>query len=110
MTQTQQPTGDTTMYRNVEVEMNAILEDVIENGRAESQSELENEFAFAAPDLEANARLIAAAPELLNMLQRMTDECNPQHITPDGITASAPCLLTLEHARAAIAAATGAGE
>ncbi len=47
---------------------------------------------------EANARLIAAAPELLNMLQRMVDE------TGGG---SSPCLLTSEHARAAIAKAKG---
>ena len=40
-----------------------------------------------------NARLIAAAPDLLNMLQRMVDE------TGGG---AAPCLLTLEHARAAL--------
>lgn len=45
----------------------------------------------------ANARLIAAAPDLLNMLQRMLDE------TGDGT--SQPCLLTLEQARAAIAKA-----
>lgn len=48
----------------------------------------------------ANARLIAAAPELLNMLQRMIDE------TGGGC---APCELTREHARAAIAKATGGG-
>lgn len=41
-----------------------------------------------------NARLIAAAPDLLNMLQRMVDE------TSGG---AAPCPLTLEHARAALA-------
>jgi len=44
----------------------------------------------------ANTKLIAAAPELLNMLQRMTDETNGGGI---------PCLLTLEQARAAIAKA-----
>ena len=47
---------------------------------------------------EANARLIAAAPDLLNMLQRMADE------TAGGFP---PCLLTLEQARAAIAKAEG---
>lgn len=45
---------------------------------------------------DANARLIAAAPDLLNMLQRMADEG----------AAGQPCPLTLEHARAAIAKAT----
>jgi len=55
----------------------------------------------------ANARLIAAAPDLLNMLQRMIDECGQTRVAPEGILASAPCLLTLEHARAAIAIATG---
>ena len=56
---------------------------------------------------EANAQLIAAAPDLLNMLRRIVDECIPYHFTPDGIRASAPCLLTLEHARAAITKAKG---
>lgn len=55
----------------------------------------------------ANAHLIAAAPELLNMLQRMIDECGQTRVAPEGILASAPCLLTLEHARAAIAKAKG---
>jgi hypothetical protein len=45
---------------------------------------------------EANARLIAAAPDLLNMLQRMVDESSGD---------SKPCLLTLEHARAALSKA-----
>ena len=47
---------------------------------------------------EANARLIAAAPDLLNMLQRMIDESED---------CGRPFLLTLEHARAAIAKAEG---
>ena len=47
---------------------------------------------------EANARLIAAAPDLLNMLRRMADE------TAGG---GVPCLLTLEQARAAISKARG---
>jgi len=55
----------------------------------------------------ANAALIAAAAELLAMLQRMIDECGQTRVAPEGILASAPCLLTLEHARAAIAKATG---
>lgn len=46
----------------------------------------------------ANARLIAASPDLLNMLQRMLDETSGGGV---------PCLLTLEHARNAIAKATG---
>ena len=46
----------------------------------------------------ANARLIAAAPDLLNMLQRMVDE------TSGG---GKPCLLTLEQARAALEKARG---
>lgn len=50
---------------------------------------------------DANARLIAAAPELLNMLQRMYDETNG---------GGTPCLLTLEHAVVAIAKATGGAE
>lgn len=51
-----------------------------------------------APDADANARLIAAAPDLLNMLERMVAE------TTGGF---APCLLTLEHARNALAKAKG---
>ena len=46
----------------------------------------------------ANARLIAASPDLLNMLQRMVDE------TSGG---GEPCLLTLEQARAALEKARG---
>jgi hypothetical protein len=49
-------------------------------------------------EIEANARLIAAAPSLLNMLQRMVDE------TAGG---GRPCLCTLEHARNALAQAKG---
>lgn len=52
---------------------------------------------------EANARLIAAAPDLLNMLQRVMDE----YLMRDP-TAGHVALLTLEHARAAIAKAKGA--
>jgi len=55
----------------------------------------------------ANAAIIAAAPELLNMLQRMIGECGQTRVAPEGILAGAPCLLTLEHARAAIAKAKG---
>jgi hypothetical protein len=47
---------------------------------------------------EADARLIAAVPDLLNMLQRMVDE------TAGG---GVPCLLTLEQARAVIRKAEG---
>ena len=47
---------------------------------------------------EKNAELIAAAPSLLNMLQRMLDE------TSGG---GRPCLCTLEHARNALAQAKG---
>jgi len=47
---------------------------------------------------EHDARLIAAAPSLLNMLQRMVDE------TAGG---GRPCLCTLEHARNALAQAKG---
>lgn len=36
--------------RNVEVEMAKIIQDVIENGRAADQTELENEFEFAASE------------------------------------------------------------
>jgi hypothetical protein len=41
--------------------------------------------------------------ELCNMLQRMVDETSSTRVAPEGILASAPCLLTLEHARAALA-------
>lgn len=52
------------------------------------------------PDSQiANGHLIAAAPLLLTMLQRMIDE------TFGGAT---PCLLTHEQARNAVAKATGA--
>lgn len=47
--------------------------------------------------------LLAERDELRNMLQRMVDECGMTRIAPEGIVASAPCLLTLEHARAALA-------
>jgi hypothetical protein len=56
--------------------------------------------AHTIKERDANARLIAAAPDLLNMLQRMFDE------TAGG---GEPCLLTLEQARAAIANAKGEG-
>jgi hypothetical protein len=46
-----------------------------------------------APEGKANALLIAAAPSLLNMLQRMVDETNG---------GGKPCLCTLEHAKNAI--------
>jgi hypothetical protein len=49
-------------------------------------------------DWRDNARLIASAPSLLTMLRRMLDE------TSGG---GAPCPLTLEHARQAIAKAEG---
>lgn len=51
-----------------------------------------------APAYESNARLIAASPDLLNMLQRMLDETSGGGV---------PCLLTLEHARNAITKAQG---
>ena len=56
-----------------------------------------------APDANrANARLIAAAPDLLNMLCRVVEE----YLMRD--PAGGPiCALTLEHARAAIAKAEG---
>lgn len=38
------------MERNVEIEMAKIIRDVMENGRAATQSELENEFEFAASE------------------------------------------------------------
>ena len=41
--------------------------------------------------------------ELRNMLQRMVDETSSTRVAPEGILASAPGLLTLEHARAALA-------
>jgi hypothetical protein len=53
---------------------------------------------YSIENAEANARLIAAAPALLNMLQRMLDE------TAGG---GRPCLCTLEHARNALAKAKG---
>jgi len=56
---------------------------------------------IAGSESSINARLIAAAPDLLNMLQRMADE------TAGGFP---PCLLTLEQARAAIAKAKGEAE
>jgi hypothetical protein len=49
-------------------------------------------------DQAANARLIAAAPFLLLMLQRMVDETNGGFV---------PCLLTLMHAQQALAKANG---
>lgn len=47
---------------------------------------------------KSNALLISAAPDLLNMLQRLLDETSGGGV---------PCLLTLEHARAAINKAKG---
>jgi hypothetical protein len=56
----------------------------------------------------ANAHLIAAAPELLNILQRIVGNIHYWYAThPDGEQCPAACLLDLEHARAAIAKATG---
>lgn len=57
---------------------------------------------------ETDARLMAASPDLLNMLQRMVDECSYSHVTPEGVEiVSRPCPLTMQHAREAIAKATG---
>ena len=52
-----------------------------------------------------HADQFASAPALLNMLQRLVDECSETRVAPEGILASAPCLLTLEHARAEIESA-----
>ena len=51
----------------------------------------------------ANARLIGAAPELLNMLQRVVDECAMVDVDKRPV-----CEVTMEHARRAIARVTGA--
>lgn len=69
-----------------------------EYGGSFTVAEIQGPFLSALGVVEANARLIAAAPDLLNMLQRMVDE------TAGGGT---PCLLTLEHARAELAKAKG---
>ena len=59
---------------------------------------------------EKNAALIAAAPDLLNMLQRMVDLVqHVQRMIDETGGGGSPCLLTLEQARAAIRKAKGEG-
>lgn len=57
---------------------------------------------FSDATEQANAQLIASAPDLLNMLQRVMDEVC---MTEDGM--KHVCNLTLEHARNALAKAKG---
>lgn len=49
------------MNRNVEIEMAEIVRDVMDNGRAATQAELENEFEFAASEAGWTEEEIQAA-------------------------------------------------
>lgn len=51
------------MNRNVEIEMAEIVRDIIENGRAANQTELENEFEFSASEAGWTDEEIQAAIE-----------------------------------------------
>jgi hypothetical protein len=69
--------------------------------------------AYGRKTREGIAAMIDAetsAPALLNMLQRLVDECSETRVAPEGILASAPCLLTLEQARAALQMARGGAQ
>ena len=57
-------------------------------------------------ECEANARLIAAAPELLAQLVKMTD-AYAKAMKDAGVTYYPEALADVRHARAAIAKATG---
>ena len=63
------------------------------------QNDCDAELGQPSPQEEANARLIAAAPELLEALESLLDEC-------EGTVMQTSANHSIERARAAIAKAT----